>query len=121
MYRINITDHFSSAHQLRGYKGKCEELHGHNWKVQVEVEGEKLNETGLLMDFKDLKQITHTILDRLDHRFLNDIDPFKNNNPTSEFISEYLFLEFNKSLPSSVTLVSVSVWESENAYAVYFE
>ena len=121
MYRVNITDHFSSAHQLRGYKGKCEELHGHNWKVKVEVEGKKLNETGLLIDFKDLKQITKNILTRLDHRLLNDIDPFKDKNPSSEFIAEYLFSEIKIALPPSVNLISVSVWESENSYAVYFE
>jgi 6-pyruvoyltetrahydropterin/6-carboxytetrahydropterin synthase len=121
MHRLKVIDDFSSAHQLRGYQGECEELHGHNWKVEVEVEGEKLDSVGLLIDFKELKQLVHTVIGELDHRFLNDIKAFKDTNPSSELIARYIYSELKNKLPSQVTLVSVTVRESENACAVYFE
>ena len=121
MYKLKVIDVFSSAHQLKGYQGKCEELHGHNWKVEVEVEGKKLDSIGLLIDFKELQQIVHTVLGKLDHRFLNDIKAFKGTNPSSELIAKYIYSELKNKLPSQVTLVSITVWESEKACAVYFE
>ena len=121
MYRLKVTDYFSSAHQLHGYKGKCEGLHGHNWKVEVTVEGEKLDSIGLLMDFKELKQLVHPVLEELDHRFLNDIKAFKDTNPSSELLARHIYAELRDKLPARAKLVSVAVWESENACAVYFE
>lgn len=119
MYRLKIIEHFSSAHQLRGYQGECEELHGHNWKVEVEVEGRKLNSIGLLIDFKQLKQFTHTVLKELDHKFLNTIKEFKNTNPSSELIARYIYSEIKTKLPPQMSIVSITVWESEKACAAY--
>ncbi len=121
MYRLKVIDHFSSAHQLKGYMGECENLHGHNWKVEVVVEGEKLDSVGLMIDFKELKKLIHTIIGELDHRFLNDIEPFKETNPSSELISRHIYSELKSELPSGVSLDSVVVWESETACAAYSE
>jgi len=84
MYRLEVEDHFSSAHQLRGYKGKCENLHGHNWKVVLSVQGEVLDNLGLLIDFTEIKEILKGILGDLDHKNLNDTLPFDSTNPSSE-------------------------------------
>jgi 6-pyruvoyltetrahydropterin/6-carboxytetrahydropterin synthase len=121
MYRLKVIDQFSSAHQLKGYRGECEELHGHNWKVEVFVEGEKLDSVGLLIDFKELKKLIRTITGELDHRFLNAMEPFKKSNPSSELISKHIYSELKNKLPSGVSLDSVAVWESETACAVYSE
>lgn len=121
MYRLKVIDQFSSAHQLKGYRGECEELHGHNWKVEVFVEGEKLDSVGLLIDFKELKKLIRTITGELDHRFLNAMEPFKESNPSSELISKHIYSELKNKLPSGVSLDSVAVWESETACAVYSE
>jgi 6-pyruvoyltetrahydropterin/6-carboxytetrahydropterin synthase len=119
VYRLKIIENFSSAHQLQGYKGKCEDLHGHNWKVEVEVKGEKLNSIGLLMDFKDLKETVRTITEELDHRFLNDI--IKDTNPSSELIARYIHRLIKDKFPDSISLASVTVWESDNSCATYSE
>ncbi len=119
MYKLKIIDNFSSAHQLNGYQGKCEALHGHNWKVEVEAGGEELDSIGLLMDFKDLKQLVRTVTEKLDHRLLNEV--LKEINPTSELIAKYIYSELKNRFPSQVSLVSVTVWESENSCAVYSE
>lgn len=121
MYRIKIYDRFASAHFLNGYKGECESLHGHNWKVEVEVQGEKLDDIGMLMDFKLLKSILHDILKNLDHRLLNDISPFRESNPSSEIIAGYIYGRVREKLPHGISIYSVSVWESENSVASYFE
>lgn len=118
MYNIKIEAHFSSAHNLVGYKGKCEELHGHNWKVEVAVCSNKLDKTGMVMDFKDLKMRVNKILDKLDHKYLNKISYFKKVNPTSENIAEYIY---NCLKAEVVGLSSVTVWESENSAATYQE
>ncbi|MFA5096362.1 MAG: 6-carboxytetrahydropterin synthase QueD [Candidatus Omnitrophota bacterium] len=117
MYRIKIEGDFSSAHNLRGYKGKCEALHGHNWKVEVSVAGPKLDKIGMLMDFKSLKQKLYALLDGLDHKYLNSIGYFKKINPTSENIARYLFDNLRPKIPG---LYSVTVWESDKASATYY-
>ena len=119
MYRLKVIDGFSSANQLKGYKGKCEELHGHNWKVGVEVEGEKLDSTGLLIDFKEIKQLLHSIVERLDHKFLNEI--MKETNPSSELIAKYIYSDLKDRFPAGICLLSVAIWESEKACAIYSE
>jgi len=116
MYNIKVEADFSSAHNLRGYKGKCEDLHGHNWKVMVEIEKETLDKIGMVMDFKFVKKELNKVLDKLDHKYLNKIPYFKKVNPTSESIAEYIFNLLKKKIPS---LKSVTVWESQNCRAAY--
>ena len=118
MFSIKVEANFSSAHNLRGYKGKCEELHGHNWKVEVSVSARKLDKTGMLMDFKVLKNKLNCILEQLDHKYLNNIPYFKKINPTSENIAEYIY---DRLKTAGVKAHSVTVWESENSAATYYE
>lgn len=122
MYEISIQTVFSAAHRLRNYQGDCEALHGHNWKVQVTVQTRTLNDLGLAIDFKMLKKITNETLARLDHACLNDLAPFCDINPSSENIARVLFEEMKISIAAcGVSLVKISVWESDNAWASYFE
>lgn len=118
MYAIKVEGIFSSAHNLRGYKGRCEELHGHNWKVEVEVKSEQLDKTGMLLDFKSLKMKLSKVLEKLDHIYLNNIAYFKKVNPTSENIAKYIYDSLK---PRVSGLESVTVWESENSSATYSE
>ena len=122
MYKIKIIKHFSAAHFLRNYKGKCETLHGHNWKVEVLVSSSKLNSLGMVMDFSDLKRMTSNVLEELDHDHLNELDYFKEHNPSSEEIAKYIF---NKLKPSIVALEckleKIRVWETEASCASYLE
>jgi 6-pyruvoyltetrahydropterin/6-carboxytetrahydropterin synthase len=120
MHRITVYDYFSSAHQLRGYKGKCEELHGHNWKVEIQIESEELDNLGMLMDFKDVKKLLKEMVDELDHKMLNDLEPFKNVNPSSENVSKYIHETISKRLPEGISLAQTSVWESENSKTTYY-
>ena len=119
MWRLKVIDSFSAAHFLRNYKGKCENLHGHNWKVELEVEGESLDETGLLIDFKELKKMLKDVLELLDHRLINDISPFDQYNPSSENIARFISEKVEERLPEGVRVTSVTVWESEKACATY--
>lgn len=113
---------FSSAHQLRGYSGKCENLHGHNWKVQVHVASERLNEIDIAMDFHDLKQILNEVIAPLDHSFLNELFPFTEKNTSSENIAKWLYDSLKKRLnTSNIELSAVTVWESDTASATYYE
>jgi len=120
MYRLTIQTHFAAAHNLIHYQGDCENLHGHNWKVEVTVAARELNQAGLGIDFKILKRETKAILARLDHKYLNDLDMFKGVSPSSEHIARYLFDELSAVLNGdNVTVEMVNVWESENACASY--
>jgi 6-pyruvoyltetrahydropterin/6-carboxytetrahydropterin synthase len=122
MYTLHIDTKFASAHQLRGYRGKCENIHGHSWKVQVSVSSETLNDIGLAIDFTDLKRIVDEIVKPLDHVSLNDIAPFKDINPSSENIAKYIFdLLKEKVVPYQVKVKAVTVWESDTASATYTE
>lgn len=123
MFRLTVIDSFASAHQLREYEGQCENLHGHNWRVEIVVEGRELNPQGLLLDFKDLKRTLKGILDELDHTFLNEHPYFKDRNPTSENLAFYIFREMEGALKtySGVRVKSVTVWESDRAGATYSE
>lgn len=118
MYKIKVEAHFSAAHNLRGYRGKCEQLHGHNWKVEARVSSAKLDKSGMLMDFKFLKAELNKILEKLDHKYLNGIPYFKKANPTSENIASYIY---GRLKPRVEILESITVWESENACATYSE
>jgi len=123
MYVLTIEDHFASAHQLRGYKGKCENIHGHNWKVVLNVKGEKLNEIGLLIDFQDLKAILKKICGELDHINVNEKEPFDRINPSSENIAEYIAGRAQKELDRTapgLAVDSVTVWESDTSRCTYY-
>jgi 6-pyruvoyltetrahydropterin/6-carboxytetrahydropterin synthase len=122
MYELMIETQFSAAHQLRGYRGKCENLHGHNWRVQVTVSSENLNDIGLAIDFHELKELTVEVLKNLDHSFLNDVFPFTELNPSSENIAKWVYETLRKRISEKdVSLSSVTVWESDSASATYFE
>lgn len=121
MYKVTVFDYFSSAHKLKGYEGKCEDLHGHNWKVEIEIEGEQLDKVGMLVDFKIIKRILKDILDRLDHKFLNDIEGFKEINPSSENIARWIYNRVKEKLPPGLKMVTATVWESHNSRASYYE
>jgi 6-pyruvoyltetrahydropterin/6-carboxytetrahydropterin synthase len=116
MYSIKVEASFSSAHNLRGYKGKCEELHGHNWKIEVVASKSKLDKTGMVLDFKFIKNALNNILDKLDHKYLNNLSYFKKSNPTSENIAKYIYDNLKLKVP---VLRSVTVCESENSSATY--
>jgi 6-pyruvoyltetrahydropterin/6-carboxytetrahydropterin synthase len=117
MYKLRIATKFCAAHKLIGYEGKCENLHGHSWIVEVFVIGKKLNKIGILTDFKILKNQLNKIIDNLDHSYLNDFKDI--GNPSAENLSEYIFKTLQ--IPSNVNLEKVRVWESDTAYAEYFE
>lgn len=121
MYQVSIQTHFSAAHSLRNYEGECENLHGHNWKVEVTVSTEILDKAGMAIDFKLLKQITDSIIKHLDHKHLNEIAHFVKINPSSENIAVYIFnLLKGKLKDTTVMLTKVSVWESDTSKASYF-
>ncbi len=122
MYELSIETAFASAHQLRGYRGKCEALHGHNWKVQVHVTAERLNEIDIALDFHDLKKMTNEVVSQLDHACLNDLFPFTERNPSSENIARWIYDTLKKKLADhEVRLSAVTVWESDTASATYYE
>ncbi len=120
IYEIKVEDSFSSAHHLRNYNGKCERIHGHNWKVEVCVSGEEIDEDGLLIDFSILKEKLKDILVVLDHRDLNTIPFFKKKNPTSENICLYIYEKMKRTLKQYPVIVKrVTVWENEKQSASY--
>jgi len=118
MYSIRVEAYFSSAHNLREYKGKCEELHGHNWKVEVCAAKDKLDKAGMVLDFRDLKKRLNAVLEALDHKYLNKVPYFKKVNPTSESIAKYIY---KKLRPKISVIKSVRVWENNTSSATYEE
>ena len=120
MYEVTIETHFSAAHRLRQYNGECERLHGHNWKVQISVTSQKLNKLGMVMDFKELKDKTNVLMDEFDHRYLNEVLPFTELNPTTENIARYIFDRLSKTINTDFIRVNrVTTWESETCWASY--
>jgi 6-pyruvoyltetrahydropterin/6-carboxytetrahydropterin synthase len=121
MYEVAVDQTFAAGHALRNYKGRCENVHGHNFKVRVVIEGENLDETGLLVDFLDVKAAMQAIIDRLDHVFLNDVAPFDVKNPSAENIAEYFFTEIARTLKSAVAVRvrKVKIWETDVQSATY--
>ena len=121
MYELKITDQFAAAHQLRGIKGGCENLHGHNWKIEVTVAGSTLGHDGLLIDFRQIKNETKNILNALDHKFLNDLEMFKAMEPSSENIARHIFESLSQKLNTEDIKISrVTAWESDTACATYW-
>ncbi|BCS89400.1 6-carboxy-5,6,7,8-tetrahydropterin synthase [Pseudodesulfovibrio sediminis] len=119
---MTITQDFSSSHQLRNYGGKCENMHGHNFGVEVVVEGDKLDDrVEYLVDFKELKKRTKAILEKLDHKHINDVPPFTEINPSSENLAMFIYKEMVKTMPENISLVEVSVSEKDSSKASYWE
>jgi len=120
MFEIYKEGFFSAAHRLRHYDGKCENLHGHNWKVHVFLKAERLDESGMVIDFGVLKVKLDKILARLDHKELNQLKPFQKVNPTAENIARWIFQEMSKKIKDERIQVSkVMVWETESSCAIY--
>lgn len=119
MYLLRVRGDFSAAHRLRGYRGKCESLHGHNWRVEVVVGAEKLDKLGMVVDFKVVKRVLAQVLDKFDHRFLNRLSEFKRKNPTTENIAQEIAKQLAERLPSRVQLKSVTVQEAPGSSATY--
>lgn len=122
MFQVSVEETFSSGHALRGYKGKCENPHGHNYRVQVTLEGPQLNSIGLLIDFTHLKEVMRSLIKRLDHQYLNDLEPFTNVNPSAENMAKYFYDELSGKLgdlPPGARVSDVIVWETDTAMAKY--
>ena len=120
MFELKVTTHFAAAHQLKMVAEKCENMHGHNWKVEVVVAGDRLNEAGVLIDFGDLKTHVAEIMSRLDHKYLNELDYFKDGNPSSENIAVFVAGSLAEKLDGTGIRVSrVTAWESEDACATF--
>jgi len=119
MFEVSVEETFAAGHALRGYKGKCENVHGHNYRVRVTIEGRDLDEIGLLVDFGDVKKKVREIVARLDHRFINDLEPFDVINPTAENMAKYFYDEITRSLPEDLRLGEVTLWETDTTSATY--
>ena len=121
-YTLKVVSDFASAHTLRDYPGACSRMHGHNWKVEAEVEARALDKTGMGVDFKFIRHAVRELTDQLDHRYLNEIAPFDQVNPTAENIARYIYHELKKLLKSKkVTLHKVLVQESPGSEATYYK
>ena len=120
MFELKVITHFAAAHQLKMVAAQCENLHGHNWKIEVCVAGDALNNAGVLIDFGELKQYISQIIDTLDHKFLNELEYFKNVNPSSENIAQYIANKLQALIsPSGVKVARVTAWESDDACATF--
>jgi 6-pyruvoyltetrahydropterin/6-carboxytetrahydropterin synthase len=120
MFEVSVEYNFAAGHALRNYKGKCENIHGHNYRVQVTVEGATLNDAGLLVDFSDLRREIGLLVSRFDHQFINQIAPFDQLNPSAEnlakYISDGVATQFQ---PKGLRVQAVTVWETDTSSATY--
>jgi len=122
LFEIKIISGFAAAHNLKNFRGKCENLHGHNWKIEVVLRGRSLEENGILVDFGEVKAETRAALEELDHKYLNELPFFLQNNPSSENIARFLFERLSEKLNTlKIRIHSVSAWESADACATYME
>jgi 6-pyruvoyltetrahydropterin/6-carboxytetrahydropterin synthase len=121
MFEVSVEQTFAAAHALRNYHGKCENVHGHNYRVQVRVSGPELDDAGMLVDFVELKRLLRGAIERLDHQFLNEVAPFDDVNPSAENIARYFFDEIHRSLrtDTAASVDEVRVWETDIQYASY--
>jgi len=121
MFEVTIEETFAAGHALRNYRGKCENVHGHNYRCQVTVEGAELDSVGLLVDFVELKRVVHGVLDRLDHTWLNDFPPFDVQNPSAENIAKYIYDEVFEGLKAKtgIRVESIRLWETDTSLATY--
>lgn len=122
MFEVSVAMSFSSAHNLKGYQGKCEALHGHNWKVEVLIGADKLDRLGMVEDFTVIKEKLKEILSLLDHKYLNALPYFKKINPTSENIAKFIYGKMKERMKKyALKVVSVKIWETETSFAIYSE
>jgi 6-pyruvoyltetrahydropterin/6-carboxytetrahydropterin synthase len=122
MFEVSVDETFSAGHALRGYKGKCENPHGHNYKVRVTLEGPQLDPAGLLYDFVHLKQVLHGVIAGMDHKYLNDQAPFDLINPSAENIAKYVYDESSqqmRAVENAPRIASITVWETDTSSATY--
>jgi len=124
MFEVTVEETFAAGHALRGYHGKCENVHGHNYKVHVTIQGERLDATGLLVDFVELKRLLHAAVERLDHQFLNDVPPFDVQNPSAENMAKYFYDKIrtgmnDAALQVPVEVSQVRIWETDTSVAAY--
>ena len=122
MFEVTIEETFAAGHALRNYRGKCENVHGHNYRAEVTLRGAELDAIGLLVDFVELKRAVHAVLDRMDHQWLNDLPPFDAINPSAENMAKYIYDEVSAALTAQegVRVASVRLWETDTASAAYF-
>ena len=120
MFELKVKGDIASAHQLHGYEGRCKDLHGHTWKIEVTIQNETLDAIGMVADFRVMKKLLKEVLAPIDHVFLNDLPYFKTVNPTTENIAKYVYQQFSKAC-APLKLKQVEVWESESASVVYYE
>lgn len=125
MYEVTVEDTFSAGHYLRNYKGKCENPHGHNYKVRVTLAGQELDHAGLLLDFKELKSVMKHVIDYLDHQMINDLEPFTKLNPSAENLAKYFYDETNAGLRDRtngrVSVKEITIFETDTSIATYYE
>lgn len=125
MFEVTVEAGFSSGHYLRNYRGKCENPHGHNYRVFVTLVGKELDEAGLLLDFKLLKQVMRPVVDRLDHQMINDLEPFTTVNPSAENLARYFYEETSKQLQEMtagrVKVKDCTLYETDTSFARYYE
>ena len=121
MFELTAKSEFEAAHFIKNYPGKCARLHGHNWVVEAIVQGDKLNELGILVDFKILKGELNKVLDKFDHQYLNELEIFAEKNPTAENLAEEIFnqLEMSEIFNDAVKLTAVKVYESPKSCVMY--
>lgn len=119
VYTLTVRTSFAAAHRLRGYEGDCENLHGHNWTVEVTIESDTLDQRGIAVDFRVMKNALSAILSRLDHRYINEIPPFDALNPSSENIARHVFEKMEESIPAPARVLRAVVWESDDARAEF--
>jgi len=125
MYEVTVEDTFAAGHYLRNYKGKCENPHGHNYRVQVTLKGRELDKAGLLLDFRDLKHVMKHVIERLDHKMINDVEPFTVLNPSAENLAKFFYDQSNERLVehtnNRVSVKQVTIWETDTSVATYYE
>jgi 6-pyruvoyltetrahydropterin/6-carboxytetrahydropterin synthase len=120
MFEVSVEQSFAAGHALRDYHGKCENVHGHNYKVRITVAGEQLDSTGLLVDFVEVKRSMTAAIEYLDHRFINDLPPFDEINPSAENIAKYFYDRVSKGIDEDAVKISeVKVWETDTSSAIY--
>jgi len=122
MYQVSVEETFSAGHALRGYRGKCENPHGHNYRVRVTLQGPQLDSIGLLVDFTQLKHVIREVIGGLDHQFINDLEAFRTVNPSAENLAKYFYDQVSKQLPdlpAGARITDIIVWETDTASAQY--